>query len=446
LGLDALRAELATLVAALPAPDPGARIRFWIDRSFSIRGSGTVVTGTLQAGTLRTGGTLELHGERVTVRGLQSLGEAVDVVSGTARVAANLRGLASEVVHRGDTLLTPGAWHMTDVVDVRSEAAEAPAQLIVHVGSAAVAARVRPLGDDPQLLRLRLATPLPLQVGDRLLLRDPGRRAIVGGATVLDAAPPALNRRGAARARADALHDDAGQPSLAAELARRGAAPAELLESLGVATGDPLPDSALRALGWLVNRAVWERWSRELLEAVDAERNGALLRAGVPRADLVRLLALPDARLLDPVVAATSGLESVDGRVRRRGAATALRPDLSRAVEQLRALLQREPFAAPEHAQLVKLGLGPRELGAAAASGALLRLPGDVVLLPDAPQQAAERLRALPQPFTLSSARQALGTTRRVAVPLLEHLDAAGVTQRVDDGLRQLRGSAEGAR
>ena len=440
LGLDELRAELARLVAALPAPDPDARIRFWIDRSFTIRGSGTVVTGTLQAGTLRNGDTLELRGERVTIRGLQSLREAVDHVSGTARVAANLRGVASDEVHRGEALLSPGAWHLTDVIDVRLDASQAPTDAIVYVGSAAVPAHVRPLGDDAHLLRLRLATLLPLQVGDRLLLRDPGRRAIVGGATVLDPAPPPLlSRRGAARARSAALHDEVGRPSLAAELSRRGAAPAELLESLGVATGDPLPEDAVRAGAWLVDRAVWDRWSQALLAAIDSESNGALLRAGVPRADLVRTLALPDQRLLDHVIAATVGVEAADGRVRRRGNAAGLRPDLARALEQLREQLARDTFAAPERAVLLKLGLGPRELGALAASGAVLRLPGDVVLLPDAPQLAAERLRSLPQPFTLSSARQALGTTRRVAVPLLEHLDAAGVTQRVDQGLRRLR-------
>jgi selenocysteine-specific elongation factor len=108
-------------------------------------------------------------------------------------------------------------------------------------------------------------------------------------------------------------------------------------------------------------------------------------------------------------------------------------------VERLRDVLTRDPFAAPEKAALAGLGLGPRELGAAASSGAVLRLPGDVVLLPDAPQLAVERLRPLPQPFTLSSARQALNTTRRVALPLLEHLDATGATVRVDDGLRRLR-------
>jgi selenocysteine-specific elongation factor len=97
------------------------------------------------------------------------------------------------------------------------------------------------------------------------------------------------------------------------------------------------------------------------------------------------------------------------------------------------------PFAAPEQQQLVALGLGRRELGAAAAARLILLLAGDIALLPTAPGIAAERLRSLSQPFTLSAARQALGTTRRVAVPLLEHLDRVGITERVDGELRRLR-------
>jgi selenocysteine-specific elongation factor len=103
------------------------------------------------------------------------------------------------------------------------------------------------------------------------------------------------------------------------------------------------------------------------------------------------------------------------------------------------ASLESEPFAAPEAQQLVALGLSRRELGAAAAARAILLLQGEIALLPTAPQIAAERLRDLPQPFTLSAARQALGTTRRVAVPLLEHLDRIGITERVDNDLRRLR-------
>jgi selenocysteine-specific elongation factor len=116
-----------------------------------------------------------------------------------------------------------------------------------------------------------------------------------------------------------------------------------------------------------------------------------------------------------------------------------LRADLEASIARLTALLEVNPFNAPEQTELGALRLGRQELGAAANAGAILRLPGDIVLLPNAPQQAATVLRGLPQPFTLSAARQALSTTRRVAVPLLEHLDRIGLTERVDQGLRRLR-------
>jgi selenocysteine-specific elongation factor len=103
------------------------------------------------------------------------------------------------------------------------------------------------------------------------------------------------------------------------------------------------------------------------------------------------------------------------------------------AVEQV---LRESSFAAPDRDRLAELGLGRAELAAAERTGRLLRLPDDVVLLPDGPAQAMRRLSTLDQPFTLSAAREALGTTRRVAVPLLEHLDTRGWTRRVDDRLR----------
>jgi selenocysteine-specific elongation factor len=109
------------------------------------------------------------------------------------------------------------------------------------------------------------------------------------------------------------------------------------------------------------------------------------------------------------------------------------------AISRVVDALADAPFAAPEQQQLAALGLGRRELGAAAAARTILLLPGDIALLPNAPAIAADRLQELPQPFTLSAARQALGTTRRVAVPLLEHLDRIGMTQRVDGDLRRVR-------
>ncbi|MCW2594973.1 MAG: selenocysteine-specific translation elongation factor, partial [Jatrophihabitans sp.] len=107
----------------------------------------------------------------------------------------------------------------------------------------------------------------------------------------------------------------------------------------------------------------------------------------------------------------------------------------------LEARLAEEPFRAPERAELAELGLGHRELAAAQRASRVLRINDDVVLLPSAPASAAEILRSLTQPFTISQARQALDTSRRVAVPLLEHLDRLGLTERVDEQRRRLRGA-----
>jgi selenocysteine-specific elongation factor len=109
---------------------------------------------------------------------------------------------------------------------------------------------------------------------------------------------------------------------------------------------------------------------------------------------------------------------------------------VARAVEGVRADLAGRPFHAPEAGRLAELGLGPRELAAAVRAGALLRVADGIVLLPDALEEAAAVLAGVPQPFTLSEARRALGTTRRVAVPLLELLDRRGATRRLPDDRR----------
>ena len=437
-GLGELRIALDALAAALPQPDPDARVRLWVDRSFTIRGSGTVVTGTLAAGTLRRGDTLELGDATVTVRALQRLGEPADVVTAPARVAINLRGIAHEQIRRGDALLTPESWQRTTIVDARIAGADLPSHVVLHVGAAAVPATIRRLASDEAVVRLLLDSPLPLQVGDRLLLRDPGRRHVVGGATVLDPAPPALRRRGAARARAGSLAAARGTPDLADELARRGAASRDFLRRIGVPVRDPLPRGVIAAGTWLVSETRWEEWIRALRTAIDSHPT-ALLDAGMTHADLVRALRLDDPQLLVALLQSCPELDDSGGRVRKRGSAPTLRTDLEQAVSRLVGALQVAPFAAPEQHELAGLGLGHRELGAAAAARAILLLPGDIALLPSAPDIAAGILRDLPQPFTLSAARQALGTTRRIAVPLLEYLDRIGVTERVDGELRRLR-------
>ncbi|MGN9778980.1 selenocysteine-specific translation elongation factor [Micromonospora sp. H33] len=430
-GLPELRAALDRLAGALPAPAADAPVRLWVDRSFTVRGSGTVVTGTLGAGRLAVGDELELAatGEVVRVRGLHCLGTARDEVASVARVGVNLRGTPRERLGRGDALLTADRFHRTELLDVRvtgDPAADLPTTLTLHVGSAAVPARVRPLGTDT--VRLRLARRLPLLVGDRALLRDPGRHHVAGGVTVLDVAPPPLRRRGAAVARAAVLATLDGRPDLAGELRRRGLARAGDLTRMGVAPAGPPV-----AGDWLADPGHWRQLGTRLAEEVDRYATAHPLEPGAPVELLRQRLDLPDRALVTALV--RPPLRRHAGRVTGAPADTLPEP-VEHAVARVRAAYAAHPFRAPEADHLADLGLGPREIGAAVRAGALLRLADNVVLLPGALDDAVRVLAGLPQPFTLSTARQALDTTRRVAVPLLELLDRRGATRRLPGDTR----------
>ncbi len=433
-GLDQLRSALDRLVSRLPAPDTDAPVRLWVDRSFTIRGAGTVVTGTLGAGELRVGDELELAGVPVRIRGLQSLGRNTDHVPAVARVAVNLRGVDRDRVRRGDALVTPGRFHQTDLVDVRvtgDPVDSLPPAVTLHIGSAAVTARIRPLGDDTA--RLRLSRPLPLHLGDRALLRDPGRHHVAGAATVLDVTPPALDRRGAAVRRAGALADLDGRPDEATEVRRRHLVRRGDLERMGIAVR-----STPVAGDWLADPDWWSDQRKRLREHVDRYAADHLLQPAAPVEELRQALDLPDRRLIEALV--TPPLVAADGRI--GVPATGLPEAVSRAVRQVRADLAAHPFRAPEAARLAELGLGPRAIGAAVRAGALVRIADGIVLAPGAPDEAAGILRELSQPFTLSQARQALDTTRRVAVPLLEFLDREGLTRRLPDDRRTVAAPA----
>ncbi|WP_193045661.1 selenocysteine-specific translation elongation factor [Mycolicibacterium baixiangningiae] len=417
--LDAVRAGLANLVDRLPAPDPGADVRLWVDRSFTVRGAGTVVTGTLAAGTLRVGDDLEHAGRHVTVRGLQSLGRDRTEVGPVARVAVNLRGVDRHDIGRGDTLRTPGAWLDTSEIDVALRSAdELHRELVLHIGSAAVPVHVRPMGT---AARLRLARPLPLRVGDVGLLRDPGQHRIAAGVEVLDVRPPPLRRRGAARERAAELAAGRTRPPVYAR--------ASDLRAMG------MPLEGQRVGDWVVDRTWWDQRRAQAVAAAQQWAAQHDVAAGMPLEALRREIGLPVIELVAPLLADTP-LEMADGRVRPPG--HALPPRVDEAVRTVEKWLAAEPFRAPDADSLADLKLGPPELAAAVRAGRLLRIADGVVLGPDALGRAAEILRALPQPFTVAEAKRALDTTRRVAVPLLEALDAQRITRREADGTRTL--------
>ncbi|WP_448073384.1 SelB domain-containing protein [Georgenia yuyongxinii] len=420
----------------MPAPDTAGDVRLWVDRRFSMRGAGVVATGTLSAGRIAPGDRLEHEGHPLRVRAVQSLGRAVPAATAVARVALNLTGDGVAAVGRGSVLLTPGRWHLTDVTDVRlSTPALPPARPQLHLGATSVAAHVRPLGDG--VARLRLDRALPLRVGDRALLRDPGSREL-WGVTVLDPAPPALTRRGDAARRARALAGVTGRPDLADELRRRPVADLDLLARLGVPAGGAA-ELGLVAGRWALSRARAEAAARGAERAVRAHDAAEPLSPGLPPAVLAGHLGLPE-----PLVRAVlrPPLAVVGGRVTTGD--TGLPPAVERALATLEAELAAAPFAAPTADRLRALGLDERALAAAARAGRVLR-PGPGIVLPaGAAAAAARRLATLAQPFTASEARVCLGTSRRVVLPLLEHLDRRGLTRRLPDDRRTVAAPATG--
>jgi selenocysteine-specific elongation factor len=427
-GLDDVHRGVRDLATSLPEPDRDAPVRLWVDRAFSIRGAGTVVTGTLPAGTVHRGDRLAVAGtsREVVVKGIQSLGRPADDAAAVARVALNLRGVEPDDVPRGSALVEPGRWTRTRLLDVRlrgGTSTDLPRELTVHAGSSALHAQARPLGEDT--LRLRLETPVPLHVGDRMLVRDPGSRHLAG-VQVLDPAPPDMRRRGSGRRRTEQLAGMSGQPDGAGELARRGVVRAPDLVAMGVQ-----PPVAPLAGDWLVAPDLADALVRRLREAVDDHVRKNPMEAGLPLETARRMLDLPDLALVSALAdRAGEGVLVREGRLTSR---TSVPPEVSRAVEPLLAELAAAPFAAPDADALARLRLGPRELAAAVRAGLLVRLADRVVVAPDAPDRAVAQLGELPQPFTLSEARQTLGTTRRVAVPLLEWLQRQGRTRRVGD-------------
>jgi selenocysteine-specific elongation factor len=363
---------------------------------------------------------------------------------------------------------------MTSVVDVRLSRGESgpglASPITLHIGAARAVARVRMLGCD--LARLSLDHPLPLHIGDLVLLRDPGAAAgrPITGATVLDVLPPRLRGNGAAAAAQRELASWP-QPPAAADVLRR-----HRLLRAGAASAMGLRDLPAPVAGdWLADPAHWERLRQRLAEAVAAHAARDPLSPGLA-ADAARAeLGLPDRGLVmalcaqgenaDPAasVFAVGGYlrPGSDGRRDGAGAAPqtagqpaagpagpagaghradpALPAAVAAAVQAVLDSLAQAPFNAPDANRLRELGLEPRAAAAAERAGLLRRLPGNVVLAADAVQQAERILALLPQPFTAAQARLALETSRRVVIPLLELLDREGVTRRLPDDRRIMR-------
>jgi len=444
-GVPALREALARLGESLPPP-PDLPTRLWVDRSFSLRGVGTVVTGTLPHGHIGQGVELinSRTGHTVTARGIESLKRRLDKVDAVARVALNLRGTTVDDVHRGDALVGVGAWLAVKEFD--AELVEPferfPRSLHLHVGSALLAVETRRLG--ARHIRVKLPRPLPLRHGDRGILREPGG-AIVAGVVVRDPLAPSLRRRGAAVARAREL-DGGGLDTIEGQLRRRKIALHSDLVNAGFAQRTAVLAKLGKSVdGWVVDPAYWHALQIRLVAAVDARSVAEPASPAVNPARLARELDVPDMKLLAALTEASDMCWDRSG-IHRRDVRPALPASAESALRRVEQALARDPFAAPEVAAMRADGLDEAVLAVAVQVGRLLRVGPGIYLLPDAMEVSEQRLAALSGPFTVAEARGVLAGSRRCVVPVLEHLDRIGVTRRVDQSRRELRAQRSSSR
>ncbi len=436
-GLEDLRSQLIRArETAGPTPEVG-RPKLWIDRSFVVAGSGVVVTGTLVGGSIAAEDRLTAYpGGQVRIRGLQSHEEVRTEVGPGTRVAANLTGIERGDVARGTVLARPNDAVLTDRVLIRVLTPPRPTAELsdrgsyhVHLGTATVPAGLR-FVDTEDYAIVTLDRPLPMTMGDRFILRDTGRRSVVGGGVVLDPTPTTrptlqdaenLDRVVGAGAdqRATALVAVHGSMDAAVVNASSGGGTPENV----VTTGDRFisTDAAAGEVG----RAI---------ELVDEFHAAHPLRAGMPRSSLASQLGVDRAEL-DALVAESGGELTDDGAsVRRGGFEQQLTSEDQEAWIVARGRLA-DSLAVPRASQL---GLSEELLHAIVRRDDLIQVDTDLVFLPEQIDEIVAALDDIELPFTVSAFRDALGLSRRHAIPLLEWLDRSGRTIR-DGDLRTVR-------
>lgn len=447
-GLDQLRNILADHLVATQLPENDRAARLWVDRCFSLPGSGTVVTGTLGGGEVKLADAVAIMPARLTsrVRSLHMLGTSVPAASAGQRVAINLAGVNPVDVQRGDLITTAhelatstvfDAWLRPVRVALAGNAASPELKtpfdaalrsaLHLHIGTLHTPCRVLAIGTGEDGLAARIVTeqPVPTVVGERFVLRDVGRRELVAGGVVADPLPKRRPRgehrvdyaTGIARI-ADATTDEwwLRLTALAGGKRRR--------KDLDAATGfdpDPVPNGLIVVGDWIVTESQLTSWQQQVTRLGPGTHARERLQGVLPGAP-------PE--IVDTFV--SSGLLTrVAGGVTLAKHAAAESDAMQQRIDTLLAILNDEPLAPPDLNETARqAGVDHRLLTRLIQQGHVVRC-GSVAFTREAVDHAVEVVRALGsqgRPFTAAEAKSAWGTTRKFAIPLLEHLDRIGVT------------------
>jgi selenocysteine-specific elongation factor len=416
MGIDELRNALDRLVAATPPAADRGRPRLWVDRSFSIRGAGAVLTGTLIDGSLALNDELVIEPghHSVRVRGLQTHHRRLETAPPGRRLAVNLSGVSHHDVTRGQVLIRAGQWHLTAVIDVSLRVLPSVGHPVsdrgayaAYLGSGDFPVRLRVIGGGREVepgqsgqvrMWLRGRVPLPLLPGDRYVLRELGRGETVGGGEVLDVDPVLTPRQAAPTRSADRV------------VAERGWVDVDQLQRL---TGERVPPTVDH---WVMAPAA--------LDAVRGQIADAAVAAGATGIDLAALSPIQRSVLATGV----PGVVVTADRVLDSASATT---ELSSAATRTLAALDAAPWSPPPMSPADRGAL--RELERAGLAVQVGDLWFSSTAVDAAAGVLADLLAEHPEGVTVSTTREALQSSRKYVLPLLAHLDATGMTRRRGD-------------
>lgn len=457
-GIETLRAKLSEL----PRPDdPSAADsipRLPVDRSFVLRGFGTVVTGTLTGPGFREGEEIEIQPQaiRARIRGLQVHHRKVAEATGGRRTACNLQGVECEDVPRGsvvcriDTLVpTSRFWATVRLLAQAPKRLAAGGPVRLHHGTADYAARMSVLGEnDDGTLRVVLfaATPVPLIAGDRIVLRRPAPVDTVGGGLVVDAHPPHPREATAEDFCEQAVDlDRAVQVRLrrvgaeglqAAALARLLGCPSDVLQTTLQAQLES--EKAFHAAGRWFGAAVWTTLASKATGELERFHRAEPLRLGIDREGLRARVdkTFPQEAwrgLLD-VLASNGAIELRGDQVCLAGHEVVLDDGRDEQLREIEGAFREGGLTPPEPKDVASGAPANEIVGLLVARGTLVKLHDGKIFHAEAIRALRNKLWEFAKhssQIDVAAFKELAGLTRKHAIPLLEHFDAERTTRRV---------------
>jgi len=463
-GIPELKRELERAAAAAPEKDSSRYFRLPIDRVFTMKGFGTVVTGTLVSGSVGREQEVEAHpgGRRIRVRGVQVYGQPAERAQAGQRTALNLADVEPADLARGVSLTEPGVFHTTTAADCSLEllASAKPlkhrAPVHFHSGTAEIEAEVRLFGNrevvqpgEKTFARIVLREPVLLLPGDRFIIRMFSPVVTIGGGEVLDIEGIRYRKSDDMEARLAVLAggDLVERVALLVREAPYGLAFPELTARLGL-----LPRELEQAAGserFAVIRQPQPRlldgeWfrskTRQMVQAVSEFHRAQPLAPGIAKQDL-RARELPGSPpyLIDALLAAAKQIVVEGENVRLRSHALVLQQDEEQARGAIERAFEEAGLAVPPVSEvLAKSGIEPARarslLQILLRDNTLVRVNDDLLFH----RRAIEKLRAMlaahrAERFNVATFKQWTGVSRKYAIPLLEYLDREHVTRREGD-------------